>query len=171
MGTSIKVLVEVRCADGWALVDRPVFPYPAQGESRRSPFSWKGYGMFGLFAGVRNDSQSAVLSEPRGVPGDISEAAAYTIIGATPFEDYPILSLVEKIEQACGSREEYGLSWLTAAELQSFDYDDTFLDMREAPPRRKSYREFLGETYFTHLQMLGVLGHPEGVRIIFWFCD
>jgi hypothetical protein len=30
-------------------------------------------------------------------------------------------------------------------------------------------RDFLGEWYFGQLEMLGTLGEPEDVRIVFWF--
>jgi len=175
MGTTMMAIAEVRCADSWALVDQPVFPYPSDGKLDASPFAWKGYGMYGLFAGIRNRSQSAVLTKARGVPEDISKAAAEKIIGGYPFEDFgtwgaPLnLSLVEQVEEAAGSREEYGFTWLTAKELLTFDYDASFLDLAEAPPREKTYREFLGADYFTHLDVLRVLGHPEGVRVIVWF--
>ena len=32
-----------------------------------------------------------------------------------------------------------------------------------------TYRENLGEMFFTHLEELKALGEPEDVRIVFWF--
>lgn len=189
MGTYMKAVAEVKCADGWVLVDTPVFPHPLPDwdtvtKDRRpfveAPFYWQSYSMFGLFAGIRNDSQSAVLAEPRGVPVDISKDAAAKVIGYNyPTDTFgswmgveePEQSLVEQVREAAKSSEDYGHSWLLAKELFQFDYDAHFADMREIPPRQVTYREFFGELYFQHLDVLKTLGHPESVRIIFWFND
>lgn len=184
MGTYIHTCAEIKTADGWQPVSYGVFPpvrwhdmdeYEAPAFSE--PFMDQDYGMFGLFANVRNDSQSQVLAEPRGFPDDISEAALQHLVprifqmdnanGWGQYEVEPPTSVAERIAQA--DDEQYGYSWLSAAELTTFDYDQTFINQRRAPPEIVTYRAFLGEHYFLHLDALIALSAEYDVRILFCF--
>ena len=132
-----------------------------------NPFDWRSYSMFAFLAGVRNYDHCEPLSEPKGLPNDISDEV----------------------------KEEYGdgdgwyyhsASFLTAKELLDFDYDKTFWNRRvtkqtssnswngaslaeEREGKVLTYRENLGESFFTHLNELKELGEPEDIRIVFWF--
>lgn len=124
------------------------------------PFYWRSYSMFAFLADVRNYDHCEPLSEPKGLPDDISDEV----------------------------KEEYGEGWdyhsasfLTVKELLDFDYDKTFWNRRvykdgngaslaeEGEGTVVSYRENLGEFFFKHLEELKELGDPEDVRIVFWF--
>lgn len=118
----------------------------------KNPFNWRSYSMFAFLAGVRNYNHYEPLSEPKGLPDDISDEV----------------------------KEEYGEGWdyhsasfLTAKELLDFDYDKTFWNgaslAEEGEGKVLTYRENLGEWFFTHLNELKELGEPEDVRIVFWF--
>ena len=129
------------------------------------PFDWRSYSMFAFLANVRNYDHCVPISDPKGLPNDISDEV----------------------------KEEYGEGWdyhsasfLTAKELLDFDYDKTFWNRRitkqispnhwngaslaeEGEGKIISYRENLGESFFIHLEDLKQLGNPEDVRIVFWF--
>lgn len=184
MGTYIQICAEKRTPAGWELLDDAVFPRPPSyidaGETPFSPepFHYQSYGMFALFAGVRNRSNGPVLSAPRGFPEDISEPALLLLVpeinqietwcgyGGSEL-DLPD-SVAERIAMA--DKESYGHSWLSAAELLAFDYDQSFTDVNAVPPLNTTCRKFLGEMYFIHLDVLKALGPAQDVRILFCFC-
>ena len=104
-------------------------------------FEHPDYRIFGFLAGVRNYSQSPVIAAPRGVPAGFDDA---------------------------GLDELFGLSWLTLAELQAFDYDRVFTD-RRGPAEERRLGDFLGGYFFERLDRLAALGPPADVRIVFGF--
>lgn len=184
MGTYIQTCAEIKTANGWQPVSYGSFPpvlwdeidgYEAPAYSE--PFKEEDYGMYGLFSGERNYSQCQVLATPRGFPQDISEEALLFLV--------PIMAQIDtfceygqfELEQPddVGERiaffepESYGYSWLSAAELIAFDYDQTFIDQRPDTPQMTTYRDFLGERYFLHLDALKVLSAHNEVRILFCF--
>lgn len=129
-------------------------------EKNDSPFDWRSYSMFAFLADVRNYDHCEPISEPKGLPKDISDEV----------------------------KDEYGEGWdyhsasfLTAKELLDFDYDKVFWNRRvtknnngaslaeEGEGTNVTYRENLGEFFFTHLKELEELGNPDEVRIVFWF--
>ena len=129
-------------------------------EKGENPFDWRSYSMFAFLADVRNYDHCEPISEPKGLPTDISGEV----------------------------REEYGdgsdwhsASHLTTKELLDFDYEKEFWNRRvmknntgaslaeEGEGTVLSYRENLGEFFFLHLEELKQLGNPEDVRIVFWF--
>jgi len=131
-----------------------------------SPFDWRSYSMYGFLAGVRNYSCCDPIAEPRGIPDDTTSEVR---------EDY----------EGWGS-DAHTPSFLTAKELLDFDYDKPLWNRRiskqlsdnvwtgvglaeEGEGTIESYREFLGEFFFVHLEDLTKLGDPEDVRIVFWF--
>ncbi|PXV70919.1 hypothetical protein [Pantoea sp. PNA 03-3] len=184
MGTTIQTCAEKRTPEGWKQMDDAVFPRPPSyidaGEPAFSPepFNYQSYGMFALFAGVRNRSNGPVLSTPRGFPEDITESALLHLVpeisqietgcGYGGFETELPDSVADRIAMA--DKESYGHSWLSAAELLAFDYDRSFTDVNAVPPLETTCREFLGEMYFIHLEVLRELNAAQDMRILFCFC-
>jgi len=139
-------------------------------EKGENPFDWRSYSMFAFLAGVRNYDHSEPLSEPKGLPDGISD------------------EVKEEYEQwEC---DAHSVSYLTLKELLDFDYDKVFWNRRisrttynenggsftngaaiaeEGEGTHVTYRENLGEFFFTHLKELQELGEPDDVRIVFWF--
>lgn len=125
-------------------------------------FDWRDYSLFAFLAGVRNYSGVDPISEPRGLPGDLSDEVA---------------------EEWDDGFNYHSASWLSLEELLAFDYDQVTEDRRvtrQIAPNIRSgactcepvegntmtYREFLGEGYFEELESLKELGAD---RIVFWF--
>ncbi|ELW7376288.1 TPA: hypothetical protein RXU73_004350 [Yersinia enterocolitica] len=183
MGTYIKTCAEIKTANGWKPVSYGVFPpvpWHDMDEYEKpeisEPFRFQNYGMFGLFAGVRNDSQCLVLAEPRGLPDDISEEALLHLAPEIlQVENYgwggvepPLPTTVSERISLSGA-DSYGYSWLSASELTEFDYDQTFTDQRTKPPETSTYHEFLGELFFLHLNALKAVSANDEVRVMFCF--
>jgi hypothetical protein len=172
MGCDIHSYAEVQNEQGeWEQVT-DFFPFDKWERDWRkrkcgdSPFDWRSYSLFGFLADVRNYSCCPPLDEPRGLPDDVSDA----------------------VREA---REAYGIdghsdSWFLLRELLAFDYDQKFWNRRvtkqigpnpwsgaalaeEGEGEVITYREHLGEAYFTQLDILRRLDDPEKVRVVFWF--
>lgn len=135
-------------------------------EKGEHPFDWRSYSMFAFLAGVRNYDYCEPLSEPKGIPDDVSEEVK---------EMYDGFSV-----------DAHSASFLTTKELIDFNYDKTFWNRRvtkqtspnswngaslaeEGEGTVITYRENLGQWFFKHLEELKELGEPEDVRIVFWF--
>ena len=131
-----------------------------------SPFKWRSYSIFAFLAGVRNYDCCVPISEPKGLPEDVS--------------DY----VRKKYEY--WDEDAHSASYLTAKELLEFDYEQSFWNRRvgkqlapnfyhgaclaeEGEGEIVTYRDNLGEWFFKHLEELKSLGDPEDVRIVFWF--
>lgn len=125
------------------------------------PFDWRSYSMFAFLAGVRNYDHCEPISEPKGLPNDISDDV--------------------KEEYERWIYDAHSASFLTVKELLDFDYDEVFWNRRvmknnngaslaeEGEGSHVTYRENLGESFFIHLNELKELGNPEDVRVVFWF--
>lgn len=148
MGCDIHTFVEIRREGRWRVADVSAQPW---GESDRhdepEPFSTRLYGVFGFLADVRNLSKVPPLALPRGLPVDVSAEVKTTLEN----EDY------------------HSHSWLTVAELASFDYEQSFTNQREQPHTPVSYKTFLGSLYFKDLEILKSLGDWPQTRIVFAF--
>ena len=149
MGCDIHSCVEVRGADGiWS---RTMVGFPNRFYENKvtyEPFDWRSYGMFGFLADVRNYSKvPTIVPERRDCPAD-----------ASPY-------VRERFETGC----YHSVSWISLAELLEYDYDKTFVDMREVPPETTTLRDFLGEYFFRDLSILNSLGDPKNIRIVFGF--
>jgi hypothetical protein len=149
MGCDIHTFVEVRTPEGWV-----------QGAGLEYPIlDGRNYGIFGFLADVRNYSHSPVISEPRGLPEDVSDA----------------------VRDADDWSDHHSHSWLTLAELLAYDYEQVFWDRRitrdgngaalagEGEGEHLTLRAFLGEWFFKELDRLRTFGDPEDVRLVFWF--
>lgn len=137
-------------------------------DEQTTPFDYRSYGMFAfLCKEVRNYSEVPGFEE-RGVPDNASPEfmefiGAYSCDAHTP-------------------------SWLGAAELLSFDYNQTFENMRcsrttvlpngvlftdgaaRADEGKKiTFKEFLPPQFFRDLERLKSLGNPETLRVVFYF--
>ena len=128
-----------------------------------TPFSDRCYGTFGFLADVRNYSGVHPIAEARGFPVDASDSARLD------YEGWGV--------------DAHTPSWLSVAELTTFDYDAIVEDRRytqrtgpnsfnggatceRGQGQFMKWREFLGERFMDELQEL----KNEGVdRIVFWF--
>ena len=130
------------------------------------PFDWRSYSLFAFLADVRNYDHCEPLAEPKGIPKDVCEEI--------------------RSEWEMWEGDGHSASHFTAKELSDFDYEKTFWNRRvtkqtapncwngaslaeEGEGTVLTYRENLGEMFFTHLEELKALGEPEDVRIVFWF--
>lgn len=144
MGCDIHTAVERQVSGTWR-------PMP-----ELAPFDWQSYGMFGFLAGVRNYSAVPPLSEPRGLPDDVSPA----------------------VREAADDSDWHSHSWLSVAELAAFNYDQPLEDRRvmrngnggctcdPGEGEMTTYREFLGSGFFDDLEKLKTAGAE---RVVFWF--
>jgi len=121
-------------------------------------FGWRSYALFGFLADIRNYSAVTPISKPRGLPADISPGVS--------------------AENESWDGDGHNHSWLSIAELQSFNYDAMTEDRRcmrngnggstcepgEGIPQ--TYREFLDEGYFKEIDRVAARGAE---RIVFWF--
>lgn len=124
-----------------------------------NPFGWRNYGVFAFLAGVRNYSGVVPFSEPRGLPDDMKGSEDSYRFG------------------------DHSFSWLSVAELTSFDYDSEMEDLRvtrqisanhwsggeTAEPgggEMMSWRKFLGDNFFDDLTELQRIGAD---RVVFGF--
>lgn len=136
-------------------------------DTRFTPFDWRGYGMYGFLADVRNYSEVPPLSTPRGLPIDFQIVEDRH--GATWMGDY-------------------SYSWFLLSELLNFDYKKTFLDKREGgwiTPNffdgaakgegvETTFEDFLRPCYFRDLNYMKQYctynnTSPDNYRIVFGF--
>lgn len=167
MGCDIHSFAERKKETKWVLVT-DVFPLSNfdkgwyKKEKGDHPFDWRSYNMFGFLANVRNYSEVPTIAEPKhAIPEDASP----------------------EVKEAWADWEGDGhtATWLTVKQLLDFNYDQVFWDKRvmrdgdgastaeEGEGEHLTIREFLGELFFDHLEVLKSLGDPESVRIVFWF--
>jgi hypothetical protein len=123
-----------------------------------SPFDWRGYGMYGFLADVRNYSNVPPISEPRGIPDDVSSAT---------YGDAEIWG-----------GDAHSHSYLSIKELNEFDYDKPVEDCRvtidgnggctcdRGEGQMTTYRELLGSAFFYNIEKLNEL---KADRVVFWF--
>ena len=117
-------------------------------EKGDNPFGWQNYSIFAFLAGVRNYDHCTPISEPKGLPDDISD------------------EVKEKADDLDGDGHSH--SFLTVKELSDFDYGKTFFD--DSGKETETYSNFLGKQFFDDLEILKNLDeNPENVRIVFWF--
>lgn len=156
MGVDIETFVEVRRNGKWELVF----------EDRSEELFWRNYAIFGFLADVNNYSHSPVVSEPRGLPEDVSAEVR------------------DRHEDDCA--DAFSASWLTLHELLAYDYGQVFWDRRitrqtgpnsfdgaalagEGEGRHMPLRDFLDAAFFRSLELLKRWGDPAEVRVVFWF--
>lgn len=154
MGCDIHTVTEIKSGDGWkaVLTEEPIF------EERC--YEW-----FAFLAGVRNYGGIPTLARPRGWPDDPSDYA---------------VELMERWDD-----DGHNFSFVTLAELRAFDYSQSVENRRvtrqiapncwdggcTAEPGEgvmTTFREYLGEGFFSELDRLAALGAPE-VRVLFFF--
>lgn len=112
------------------------------------------YALYGFLANVRNYAMVTPLSEPRGLPPDLS----------------PEVSRVAEED----NWHWHSTSWLSVAELIEFDYDQPVENRRvtganTCPPgegEMTTYRKLFPKLFFDDLEKLRDL---EADRIVFWF--
>lgn len=128
----------------------------------KEPFRARNYGVFAFLANVRNYFAITPISEPRGLPKDLT---TWWVKEYREYGDY------------------HTPSWLSIKELSEFNYDQEMEDRRvtrqvskniwygaaTAEPGKglkMTYREFLGQSFFKDLQELIDCGAE---RVVFWF--
>lgn len=181
MGTYSTFCVEVKTSNEWKINRKEIFDFSPDAWQRKPgdtsdqsafPFTGGGRSVYAFLGGVRNEFGCVPLSEPRGLPEDISDEAL-EIFAPGPWTvdgyggSYEAESVSEKL-QVSGGRF-YGFSWLMADELLGFYYEQSFVDVSELPHVTRSYREFLGEGYMQTIEALRTLGEPANVRLVFAF--
>lgn len=176
MGCDIHSFVEVKKDGKWIKDDAEQFPCYKSLDSE--PFGTRCYSMFGFLADVRNYSNCPVIHKPKGLPIDSDYLNEYV----NPDDDKYCRPLRDELYD-CGYHSH---SYLSVAELLAFDYDQKFEDLRceetignvtncaaIAKPGNgeiTTVREFLKSSYFfEHLEILKTLGHPDNVRVVFYF--
>lgn len=174
MGCDIHIMAEKRISENsnWVRICS-VFPLGEYDKKYYkkdfgdSPFDNRNYGTFAFLADVRNYSHCECLTkEPKGIPDD-----------ACP-------EFLETCERWDGDGHSH--SYISVAEFLSFDYDKVFWNRRvtkqispncfngaslaeEGEGTHETYREYLGEHFFTGLEILKQQGEPENVRVVFFF--
>ncbi len=130
------------------------------------PITSRNYGLFGWLADVRNYSRVPAISQPRGVPNDVSKEVA------------------KEINEWDGDGHSH--SWLLLSEMINVDYEAVFWDRRvtkeilpgvfsgaaladDGEGEIVTLKNHLGREYFESLDVLKTLGETDGVRIVFWF--
>jgi len=150
MGCDIHSYVEVKRNGQWEKVGNIFRGYYDEDELIDEPFYYRSYGLFGFLADVRNYSVVPVISQPKGIPSDIST------------------EVKKELEE--WDSDAHSLSCLTLKELLDFNYDQKFIDMRAISDAPKiSVKDFLGEKFSKLISQLQTLGDPENVRVVFWF--
>jgi hypothetical protein len=122
-----------------------------------SPFEEQNYSVFGFLANVRNYSKSPVISEPRGLPDFVKERAPVDWYNQPSYSEFG----------------EHSFSWLSVKELNDFNYDQEFEDLRNSSKQlevgfgiQTTLREFLGIRFFRDLEELNILG---ATHVVFGF--
>tara|TARA_R110000803_G_scaffold35405_3_gene76566 strand:- start:1022 stop:1561 length:540 start_codon:yes stop_codon:yes gene_type:complete len=177
MGCDIHSFAEVKRNNKWELVTDEIFP-DWGGDKSNEPFSVRSYSVFAFLAGVRNYDHCEPISECKGLPLD----SEYLNKESGDWMGYKE-SVRKSIYEDC---DYHSHSYLTLKELLNFDYTKTFWNRRvtkqtspnsyngaslaeEGEGEVISYKDNLGEGFFDTLNVLGTLGNPKNVRIIFWF--
>jgi len=106
--------------------------------TEREPFGGRNYNLFGFLAGVRDYSTVRPIVAPRGTPSDASA------------------NVREQLEDC------HCCSWLSVAELSTFDYDQRVPGEGEMT----TFRDILGPQFFDDLAMLQEAGAE---RVVFGF--
>jgi len=143
----------------------------------------RNYDFFGILADVRNYAGAKPISEPKGVPSDVSEEVkeeiehwgadghSYSYVTLKEFDDYDwesesIDGRISTIRKSTG--EELGKALydyrqdLSKEELDKIDVEFKHLKRKAKDllsPKWKAYIELM-QTYSSN---------PENVRIVFWF--
>ncbi len=161
MGTSIHAYAERRTNDRWSIASiNGNIPDDARDTK---VLNWQNYTLFGWLADVRNYAMVPSISNPRGLPKDVS-------------------GVVSNMAAHARARGDGSFTWLSLRELVEFDYDATFEDRRTNggggqygdtyPPgmgQVTTYREAFGQSFFNELEKLKALGDADNTRIVFWF--
>ena len=173
MGCDIHSHAEVKQPDGtWKNIGK-VFPVNDKTwagiikSEFEEPFYQRNYGVFGFLANVRNYAHVPPIAEVKyAIPEDAAPETKES------YESWDC--------------DAHSASWLTLEQLLAVNYEETFWNRRvtkqtasncwngaalaeEGEGTHETLRDFLGSTFFAHLETLKGLGKPEDVRVVFWF--
>lgn len=155
MGCDIHLFVETRNHDtgAWEL------------RSDAPRLHHRNYAVFAILANQRNGEGFTPISEPRGLPPDVSNALA--AIHANDVAEEPDESKEDADGEAYGDYwvGDHSFSWLTLAEL--LEWRQSFASATDDRRRiRDLYDRFIPELFaFAHQRSL----NPTDVRIVFGF--
>jgi hypothetical protein len=182
MGCDIHIYVEIRKENKWELFELEHFTLSEwekrtyKMEKGASPFDWRSYSMYGFLAGVRRSGVTPIKECKYELPKDVSNEVKNAYI---QWED-----------------DAHSASFLTLKELLEFDYNKDFTTLTNKRnvlvekifiekeysendiehyynnKEDETYYDALGgpdSMFFVHLKELSELGHPDDVRIVFWF--
>lgn len=141
---------------------------PYHDNSTDWPFWWQSYDMFAVLCGVRNYSGVRSVKHATGLPAD-SEYLNEVISADGSFAH---LTRQREEEPFCISG--YWFYHIVLSDLLSFNYDDKLIDFRDGK-KEKTYREFLGDDFFTVVKSLQdfadreVDGDASRLRLIIGF--
>lgn len=182
MGTDIRTIIEIKKDGIWQpyLEDRfedvkfeeaPTEEDP-QGFNkiiihRPEPFYWQSYSMFALFAGVRNISDIQPLAVPKGLP---SEA---TIKSRKELKNWEVVTWFSLKELSAINPLKMVEDKRVAMRISS-----NFVDCGMTVDKgiKRTYNEFLGEFFFTNIQILKDIAsennlNDEELRVVMGFAD
>jgi hypothetical protein len=153
MGCDIHMYAEENYSEErWIVVEEPIFADPYYSPDREicrwntpytsQPYRGRNYDLFALLAGVRNYNKIRPISEPKGLPEDVSRIIkAYS-------DDWDV--------------DGHSHSWLTLAELQAWDW--------ASQNRMETWAEAVGSFFTETMPALAKLAKdPTNIRIVFWF--
>lgn len=171
MGCDIHSFAEKKINGKWVAITTPTF----DNKTTIEPFKLRSYGIFGFLADVRNYSVIPPICELKGLPQD-----SEWLNGPGRYSDE------ETRRQELLADQYYSYGHLYLSDLLNFNYDSTFEDRRHMVRTGENswdcgataesgsgimttYRDFLGQFFFSELEVLKSLGDPDDVRIVFWF--
>jgi hypothetical protein len=156
LGTDISVYIEREVTDGanstkkkWISLDEWI--YDPSIDEERVPYGkryWieRNYLLFAILADVRNRYNIQPISQPKGLPEDVSPEV--------------------KKQSDDENGDAHTRSWLTLKELLEYDWQQKFEDDNdEIFPLEAMVIPFVSE----FIPRLSKIDEPENVRMVFWF--
>lgn len=173
MGCDIHGFLEIRKNNKWEKFESEIFP-EYDDYKTSAPFQWRNYGLFGFLADVRNYSCVPPIQERIGLPKDSD------FLDSEFEKDWYTGDIITQRDYIL-DYDGHSHSHIYLKTLLEFDYSQSFWDRRvtkgnngaslaeEGEGRVISFKDFLGEGFFEHIELMKSLGSPEDVRFIFWF--
>ncbi len=142
MGCDIHGFVEIKRNDKWKLSDVEI---PED----------RSYDTFAILAGVRNYVNAIPISEPKGLPEDLSEES----------KNDDNIQHLEYWQEGDG----HSFSWLTLKEILDYNWEQEFADSRNDYKLVKAKDAICNSwtCFITYLKTVEL--EPENIRIVFWF--
>lgn len=161
MGVDITSVVEIygEHTKRWSWHSGALFPENIEWGCNDlwEPFPIRYYFLFGVLAGVR-DHDVMPISQPRGLPDDISSEALDILGGLSPCNG-------AHSEATCTPAcEVWGHSWLDGMDILGYDYTQGIIGESEI-----RVGDELGDWFQRLLDITEIMPHPRHVRVVFHF--